>query len=122
MRTSPLIALASAMLVLAPGARAQDTPNIVFGAYYRCNQAQEARTDTLYQQVMAPAWQKQVNAGRISAYGWARHWAGTTSPYSYRRTRRAVAGTSFSSRSAPSPGHASPTPTESRSSTSASSG
>jgi len=76
MRTHPLVALGFATLVLAPGVRAQDSPNIVFGAYYRCNQAQEARTDTLYQQVMAPAWQKQVEAGRISAYGWARHWAG----------------------------------------------
>jgi hypothetical protein len=75
-RAPPLVALAFAMLVLAPGVRAQEEPNTIFGAYYRCNQAEEARADTIYLEVMAPIWQKQVDAGRITTFGWARHWAG----------------------------------------------
>jgi hypothetical protein len=70
------LTLALAALVMAPAAFAQDEQATVFAAYYRCNQAQEARTDTIWQEVIAPIWQRHQDAGRITAYGWARHWAG----------------------------------------------
>jgi hypothetical protein len=76
MRARQLLALVFATLVMASAARAQDTQAIVFGAYFRCNQAREARTDTIYREVMAPIWQKHVDAGHLTAYGWARHWVG----------------------------------------------
>jgi hypothetical protein len=64
-------------LVLASPATAQDdAESIAFAAYYRCDQSREARTDTIYEEVIAPLWQKQVDAGRINTFGWARHWAG----------------------------------------------
>jgi hypothetical protein len=73
----PLSVLLCAGLVLAPPAAAQEEPeSIVFAAYYRCDQSREARTDTIYDEVIAPLWQKQVDAGLLTTFGWARHWAG----------------------------------------------
>jgi hypothetical protein len=64
-------------MVLAPNARAQEEPTaIVFAAYHRCNQAQESRADEIYAQVISPIMQTHQDAGRITAHGWARHWAG----------------------------------------------
>jgi len=48
----------------------------VFATYFRCDQSREARTDTIFTQVMRPLLQKQVAAGRITTFGWARHWVG----------------------------------------------
>ncbi len=77
MRVHPLCMLMCAGLVLAPPATAQDDPeSIAFATYYRCDQSREARTDTIYEEVIAPLWQKQVDAGRVTSFGWARHWAG----------------------------------------------
>lgn len=64
-------------LALPSAAAAQEEPTgIIFGAYYRCDQSQEARADTLYQEIAAPAWQAKIDAGLITTAGWARHWAG----------------------------------------------
>ena len=73
MTARQLLAVVFVSLVMAPAVWAQDTQSIVFGAFYRCNQATEARTDTIYQEVMAPIFQKHVDAGHLTAYGWNRH-------------------------------------------------
>ncbi len=76
MRVQVLGALLLAGLVLAPAATAQESRTIAFAAYFRCDQSQEARADTIFRQVIAPIWQKHVTAGRLTTFGWGRHWAG----------------------------------------------
>lgn len=44
--------------------------------YYRCNQATEQQADAIYQEHVAPLYAKQVEAGRLTSHGWARHWLG----------------------------------------------
>lgn len=73
------VAVGVAVGVLAPAqpAAAADAPaTYVFGTYYRCNEATETQADTLFKDVMAPLWQKQVDAKHITAFGWSRHWMG----------------------------------------------
>ncbi len=60
-------------LLFTPSLSAQDAPSFAFGLYYRCNQAQEARADEIMERVIAPIYDEQLAAGRISAYGWAAH-------------------------------------------------
>lgn len=76
MKARNLLVLAGAALFLAPAAQAQDDTQYVFAAYHRCDMTRETRADTLYMQVMKPLMQRQVDAGRISGFGWARHWVG----------------------------------------------
>jgi hypothetical protein len=76
MITRHLLFLGGAALLFAPTAQAQDDSQIVLGAYFRCNQSLEARTDTIFAEVMKPVMQTQVDAGRITTFGWARHWMG----------------------------------------------
>jgi len=44
--------------------------------YYRCNQATEQRADAIFKEHVAPLYAKQVEAGHLTSYGWARHWLG----------------------------------------------
>lgn len=77
MRLHPLGVLVCAGLALAPPAAAQEEPeNVIFATYYKCDQSREARTDTIYETIARPIWQKQIDAGRLTTVGWARHWAG----------------------------------------------
>lgn len=76
MKPSTLLAAVSLMLLGSTVLPAQETTTYVFGAYYTCNQAQEARTDTIYREVIAPLMQKHVDAGHYNAIGWSKHWAG----------------------------------------------
>ena len=55
-------------------AHAQEDPApVIFGIYYRCNQAQEARADEIRAQVLAPIVQMQVEAGRLTGALWLAH-------------------------------------------------
>jgi hypothetical protein len=62
--------------VTAPVASAQDVKTYVIGTYYRCNQATEQRADAIYKETFAPLAQKEVEAGRLVAAGYGRHWLG----------------------------------------------
>jgi len=68
----------SACAVLLTGSLAygQDAPSYVFGTYYRCDVAKEARADAIFKETMAPLLEAQVKAGRLTGYGWNRHWLG----------------------------------------------
>ena len=73
MTTRIIAVLFLGTLLFTPNLVAQDSPSIAFGIYYRCDQAQEARADEIVEQVLVPIYDKQLAAGRISAYGWAAH-------------------------------------------------
>jgi len=63
-------------LLMATVVSAQETTAYVFGTYYRCSEATEARADAIYKETVAPAVAKQVQAGHFTTAGWARHWMG----------------------------------------------
>lgn len=72
-------ALSAAMLtaaLAAPAVSAQDDRTFVMATYYKCNQATETRADAIYKATVAPIVKKQVDAGRLAAAGWGRHWLG----------------------------------------------
>jgi len=65
----------TAAALLAGGlAQAQDA--YILATYYRCTEAKEKRADELFKQTAAPLLEKQVKAGRLTTFGWGRHWFG----------------------------------------------
>ncbi len=66
------IAVAAGVMLLAPAAIAQDTP-IIFGQYYRCNQAMEGQTDEIVRSVVGPIIEKHVAAGHLTGWVWLAH-------------------------------------------------
>lgn len=64
-------------LLAVSGAWAQSSPTtFVMGTYYRCVQGDATRADALYKEHVAPFLKAEQAAGRITAYGWAKHWEG----------------------------------------------
>ena len=77
MRTHISWLLAGVALVAAPAVQAQDTPTaFAMATYYRCVQGDVARADAIYKEHVAPFLKAEQAAGRITAYGWAKHWSG----------------------------------------------
>lgn len=76
MRLVQVCAVALAACLAASAVGAQDTQTFVAGTYYRCDMASEDRADEIYKETIAPIVQKQVDAGKLAASGYARHWMG----------------------------------------------
>lgn len=56
---------------------AQDEPTtFIFGEYYECDQNREAFADILVEHVFGPVYQKYVDDGRLTGWGWMSHNAG----------------------------------------------
>lgn len=68
-----LLAGTALLLALPTPALAQDSPTVIFGAYYRCNQGQEARADEIIRQAMGPIVQSHVDSGQLSGWAWLSH-------------------------------------------------
>ena len=68
-----VLALTVGMFLLPPAANAQDDPAFVFGIYYKCNQALEARADEVVRDVFGPVAQKHVDAGHLTGWLWLTH-------------------------------------------------
>ncbi len=73
MRTRIAAAFSVGMLLAAQTAAAQEPTGIAFGIYYRCDQTREARADEIVEQTFAAVYDKHLDAGRLSAWGWAAH-------------------------------------------------
>jgi hypothetical protein len=76
MRLGQICAVALAACLAASAVGAQDTQTFVAGTYYRCDMASEDRADEIYKETIAPVIQKQLDAGKLIASGYARHWMG----------------------------------------------
>jgi len=64
-------------LAAASVAGAQDAPTTyIMGTYYQCVQGDAARADAIYKEHTAPLLKTEQAAGRITAYGYAKHWQG----------------------------------------------
>jgi len=68
-----LVMTATACLVATAAVAQQPTPPFVMATYYRCDYARQTRADTLFKQVMAPALDRQIQAGHLTAYGFSSH-------------------------------------------------
>lgn len=74
---SPRLAVYTcAVLLTGQLAEAQNTPTYTMATYYRCNIGKEARADAIFKESIAPLLEQQVKAGRITNFGWNRHWFG----------------------------------------------
>ena len=70
--------VASVVLVSAGAVQAQDAPTVrIMATYYRCVQGDATRADALYKEHVVPLLKAEHAAGRITAYGWAKHWSGS---------------------------------------------
>ena len=58
-----------------------------FSVYYKCNSSEEARADELIAEHLGPLYQKQVDAGNLTSWGWLQHNVGGP----YRRLLTATA-------------------------------
>ena len=47
-----------------------------FSVYYICDESKESRADELMSGTMAAAYEKQVEAGNLTSWGWFQHWIG----------------------------------------------
>lgn len=76
MRIRVACSLLAVAALSAPVARAQTPQTLVFGTYYYCTQAKAERADAIFKEHMAPLLKAEIAAGRISAFGWGKHWEG----------------------------------------------
>jgi len=76
MKLRGISAVVSAVALTAAVSSAQDARTYVVGTYYRCSEATESRADAIYKSTFAPLVKKQIDAGRLAASGWSRHWLG----------------------------------------------
>jgi hypothetical protein len=64
-------------LALVGALQAQDSPSTTsMATYYRCVQGDAARADTIFKEHMVPFLKGEHAAGRITGFGWAKHWSG----------------------------------------------
>lgn len=77
MRRRVFCSAAGLVMLAASGAWAQNSPTTyIMGTYYRCVQGDATRADALYKEHVTPVLKAEQAAGRITAYGWAKHWEG----------------------------------------------
>ena len=74
-RLSLILGLGAALtpLLLPSPASAQEDQPSGFATYYYCNQATEARADTIMSEHYAAMYDKHLAAGNITAWGWLSH-------------------------------------------------
>jgi hypothetical protein len=64
------------VLFVPLAASAQDEAPIVHGAYYYCDQSREATADMIVENVLAEIFDRHVEAGNLTAWGWLGHHSG----------------------------------------------
>jgi len=64
-------------LIGAPYIQAQDSPSTTaMSTYYRCVQGDATRADAIFREHTLPFLKAEQAAGRITGFGWAKHWSG----------------------------------------------
>jgi len=65
-----------ALLTLPMGYAQAGPKTTSMATYYRCVQGDAARADTIFKENVAPYFNAEKTAGRITGYGWLKHWSG----------------------------------------------
>ena len=73
MRNIVVMAIVALCLLLSAGSAVAQEQNFIFGEYYVCDQNREPIADLLVEHVYGPIYQKQVDAGNITGWGWLAH-------------------------------------------------
>jgi hypothetical protein len=47
-----------------------------FSVYYRCDESKEERADEIFEKDFGPLFNKYVEAGKLTSWGWSSHWVG----------------------------------------------
>lgn len=77
MRAKLPLALAFCLLLIPLAAMAQEeSPTMVRGMYYWCDQSKESRADEIVDQSIAPVYDRMLSSGDISGWGWLTHVVG----------------------------------------------
>lgn len=76
MNSGQVCAAAFAVCLGASVVNAQDARTFIAATYYECNMSTEDRADSIYNETIARIIQKQVDAGKLIASGYGRHWIG----------------------------------------------
>jgi hypothetical protein len=72
-----LTAALAAVLLPNPALAQDDEPNPAsFAAYFHCNESKESRADEIIEESMAPIFDRHLEAGNITAWGWYAHHTG----------------------------------------------
>ncbi len=64
------------LVPLSAFAQEEEPDPAVFGTYFHCNEAREARADTVVSASLAPIMDRHMEAGHINAWGWYAHHTG----------------------------------------------
>jgi hypothetical protein len=56
-----------------PGASPGPRQPVGVSTYYECDMGREARADQIFETVLAPIYNKHMQAGHLASWGWARH-------------------------------------------------
>jgi hypothetical protein len=67
------LALAGALLVVAPPLEAQDDAVVIFGQYFRCGQGTAGQADDVIRDKWFPVLQRHVDAGNLTGFGLLAH-------------------------------------------------
>lgn len=70
-------AIVAVCITLSAGSvLAQEEQNIIVGEYYVCDMNREAFADTIVEHVLGPIYQRHVDSGELTGWGWLGHHAG----------------------------------------------
>ena len=72
-----VILVVSATLCLGSASAQDDPTTYIFGEYYSCDQNRELFADILAERVFGPVYQKHVEAGHLTGWGWLGHRVGS---------------------------------------------
>lgn len=69
-------AILAACLMLCAGTAAAQEQSFIIGEYYVCDMTREAFADVLAEHVLGPIYQRHVDSGELTGWGWLSHSAG----------------------------------------------
>ena len=76
MKPQLAIAVLLGVLFCPFAASAQDENPVIFGTYFYCDQSRESTADVLVENVLGAIFDRHVEAGNLTAWGWLGHHSG----------------------------------------------
>lgn len=73
MRNTAVVAILAGCLMLSVGSAAAQEQIFIFAEYYVCDQTREEMADVLVEKFYGPIYQKRVDSGHLTGWGWLAH-------------------------------------------------